>query len=164
MRFSKINDIYDHNQMEHLKWQGIHFPIYFYEPFSRVIGLAHAGWKSIVKGIISNIIRTMVKNCGAKADKILVGIGPGIQSCHFEIQKDVLENFKKYPFSIIKKEGGIFIDLSEIIFQQLKKSGLLLNHIEKSEECTHCLKEKYFSYRRDKPKTLEAMIAYIGLV
>ena len=27
-----------------------------------------------------------------------------------------------------------------------------------------CLKEKYFSYRRDKPKTLEAMIAYIGLV
>src|SRR3989338_7382185 len=103
-----------------------------------------------------NIIRTMVKNCGAKADKILVGIGPGIQSCHFEI--------KKYPFSIIKKEGGIFIDLSEIIFQQLKKSGLLLNHIEKSEECTHCLKEKYFSYRRDKPKTLEAMIAYIGLV
>ena len=36
-------------------------------------------------------------------------------------------------------------------------------NIKMSYECTFCEKEKYFSYRRDKPEEIEAMLAYITI-
>lgn len=140
------------------------FPIYFYEPFSKVIGLAHAGWRSIVKSIIPNVINIMVKDCSAEADKVLVGVGPGIQNCHFEVQEDILADFNQYSTSIIKRDNKIFIDLQSIIFQQLRETGVQDINIQSCDMCTYCLKDNYFSYRRDKPEIIQTMVAYIGLL
>lgn len=139
------------------------FPVYFYVPSAKAIALVHAGWRGIVNNIVGVAVDTILKNWHTSADKILVGIGPGIQKCHFEIKEDVLENFKKYPRAIIKKEKRIFIDLQSIILKQLKDAGIKDKNIENNNECVFCLKNKYFSYRRDKPQKIKAMISYIGI-
>ncbi len=47
--------------------------------------------------------------------------------------------------------------------EQLLAAGALANKINISSECTHCLKDKYFSYRRDQVYGPETMLAYIGI-
>lgn len=139
------------------------FPIYFYFPSAGLISLVHAGWKGIVNGIIKEALQKISNITRNKINKLLVGIGPGIQQCHFEVTKNELKYFKKWPQAIIKQKNKIFVDLSEIISRQLQDFGIPANHIEKNIECTFCLKNKYFSYRRGEPESLKAMIAYIGI-
>ncbi|MHB8904461.1 MAG: laccase domain-containing protein, partial [Patescibacteria group bacterium] len=54
-------------------------------------------------------------------------------------------------------------NLSRAVKDQLIKLGVQGDNISISPECTYCLTDKYFSFRRDNPKEIEAMIAYIGL-
>jgi hypothetical protein len=135
------------------------FPVYFYNPVLNFIGLVHSGWR----GTVANIAGEAVKVMGTKPADLIAGIGPGIQACHFEIKEDVLEKFAKYPKAIIYREGKIFINLPNIIIQQLTDAGLKTANIENCGECTFCKKEKYFSFRRDRPKNVQAMVAYIGM-
>nr|KMM71756.1 hypothetical protein CPAG_08057 [Coccidioides posadasii RMSCC 3488] len=58
--------------------QGADCPsIFLYAPESGVIGLAHAGWKPLVRGVVSNTVNAMVA-CGADRNDISAYIGPGI--------------------------------------------------------------------------------------
>ena len=36
-------------------------PLFLYDPDANVIGLAHAGWKPVVRGVVSNTLREMMK-------------------------------------------------------------------------------------------------------
>jgi polyphenol oxidase len=105
----------------------------------------------------------LMEKLNCKTENILVGIGPGIRACHFEIKEDTLHNYKKYPEFILQKEDRLFVNLAGIIQQQILTMGIQKENIEDSMLCTFCLEEKYFSYRRDKPENVEAMLAYIGL-
>lgn len=135
------------------------FPIYFYNPKANALGLAHSGWRGTVADISGEVVKAMP---GAPQD-ILAGIGPGIQSCHFEIKEDTLEKFSEYPSEVIRRSNKIFIDLPKIISVCLIAAGVPRENIESCGECTFCQKDKYFSFRRDKPKNVEAMIAYIRM-
>jgi len=136
------------------------FPIYFFNQVSRAVGLVHSGWR----GTAANIAGEAVKVMPGNPTDVIAGIGPGIQGCHFEIKEDILEKFFQYPEAINHHGNKIFIDLPKIISRQLISAGLKHQNIENCGECTYCLKEKYFSFRRDKPKSVEAMLAYIGLL
>jgi copper oxidase (laccase) domain-containing protein len=58
--------------------QGADCPaIFLYDPRVRVIGLAHAGWKPVVRGVVENIINVMVE-LGARPQNILAHISPGV--------------------------------------------------------------------------------------
>jgi hypothetical protein len=150
------------------------FPVYFFNPVLKTISLVHSGWR----GTAANIAGRAIKVIGGDPVDILAGIGPGIQACHFEVQKDVLPNFAKYQEAIINRGAKIFIDLPLIIKQQLIKSGLKEENIESCGECTFCSSDKYFSFRRDpfgaaqgrpersrggdKPVKIQSMVAYIA--
>jgi YfiH family protein len=136
------------------------FPIYFYNPKTNATALAHSGWR----GTIANIAGKSIASMGGVSSDILVGIGPGIQACHFEIKEDILDQFKNYPEEVVRREGKIFIDLPKIIIVQLVQGGVPAENIENFGECTYCQKDKYFSFRRDKPKLVQAMVAYIGIL
>ncbi|MFZ2187815.1 MAG: peptidoglycan editing factor PgeF [Candidatus Moraniibacteriota bacterium] len=135
------------------------FPVYFEEKTAGIIGLAHCGWKGIVGGIVEKTIATMV-GMGGKAAKIAVTIGPGICAEYFEIQDDALPAFAAYDDFIIR-DKNIRADLKGIIRKQTADAGIALDHISDWNECTYCLSEKYFSYRREKPEYIEAQVAYI---
>lgn len=138
-------------------------PVYFYDPVRRAIGLAHSGWRGTLKRIVPEVMRTMQEQYGSRPDDMHVLIGPCIQQHHFEVQQDVAQMFQAYIEQITHLNGRILVDLSSIIQRQLVDVGVPIEHIEQSEVCTYCEEERYFSYRRDKPEIVEAMVAYIGM-
>ncbi|MEI7512132.1 MAG: polyphenol oxidase family protein [Candidatus Uhrbacteria bacterium] len=133
------------------------FPVFVVDPVRRVIGIVHAGWKGIAAGIVSKLVQEMEK-LGATKENLLFGIGPGIRACHFEVKEDVSSVFPD-------KESihNSHIDLPASITRQLETLGIARTQIEDCGLCTACLSDRYFSYRRDKPEIIEAMMAYIRL-
>jgi hypothetical protein len=129
-------------------------PVYLFDPKSQVVGLLHCGWKGIVKNILEEGIKKMVKEFGSSPENILAGIGPGISKCHFEAGGEVA---KKLDSS----EG--FIDLKGLVKEKLLTIGLRQENIEICLDCTFCLNQKYFSYRRDRPTGPQTMVAVIGM-
>lgn len=157
-------------------------PIFLYDPEKGVVGLIHAGWRNLAKDILGVAIGKMIKNFGSLPEDILVGIGPGISQCHFEVKEDLLREFEilhcKRPLqkssdrtifamsplagALLEKNGKNFLDLKKIAKIQLIDLGIKDENIEINPECTFCLPEKYFSFRREKPEKPQTMIALIG--
>lgn len=136
-------------------------PIYFFDERKNIIGLAHAGWRGVVKNISSSLIKKMATEFESNPADILVCIGPHLQKCHFEIKEDIVSQFDN-DF-ILNENGIIKVDLLSMLKQQLLSLGVKSENISSSDECTFCNKEKYFSYRRDKPDKVQSMISYIGI-
>ena len=71
-------------------------PIFIYDPEKETIGLIHGGWKSLANNILAKAVKGLSSNT-------LVGIGPGISQCHFEVKQDLLKAFKPYLKEILKE-------------------------------------------------------------
>lgn len=138
-------------------------PIFFYDPKKGAVGLAHAGWRGLASGIIAATINQLTSEYKVNPGDLLVGIGPGIGSCHYEIQNDLATEFSKYPEAVVERDGKKFLDLKLIAKTQLSAAGVDLENIEISSDCTADSPEKYFSFRRDRPEVPQAMLALIGL-
>ena len=152
------------------------FPVYFEDETHGIIGLAHCGWRGITVGILEETVRAIESLLSeeneiprqARNDKsemlqsIKVTIGPGICGKHFEIKEDILPHFAEYPNAILRKDDQLFVDLRAIMKTRLRQLGIADERITDQGECTCCLPEKYFSYRRDKPEQLEAQATYIA--
>ncbi|PIW93560.1 MAG: peptidoglycan editing factor PgeF [Candidatus Moranbacteria bacterium CG_4_8_14_3_um_filter_43_15] len=137
-------------------------PIFLFDPKNKVIGIIHAGWRSLAENILTNAVEKIKKLGGAPED-ILVGIGPAICQKHYEVGPEVAEKFSEYPSAILKENNKIFLDLKKIAQLQLLDLRLKNENIEISPECNFELPKKYFSARRDKKKEIETMIAVIGM-
>lgn len=136
-------------------------PVFFYEPNEKIIGIAHAGWRGILEGIMNNTL-IKISEAGGDPEALFVSIGPGIRECHFEIGEDIIDKFHNFKYQISKRDGKIFVDLKGMIKNQLSSGGVKKENIEDVRICTFC-DNNYFSYRRDKPKEVEAMMAVIGI-
>lgn len=136
-------------------------PIYFYDRNKKVVAIAHAGWRGVLLEIAKEVIGQFTGHYGSALKDIDIFLGPHIRACHFEVQEDVACQFKNAD-SIVRA-GKKYLDLSKIIKEQLLGLGIPKNNISISQECTYCLSNKYYSFRRDKPKKLKMMVAYLGL-
>jgi polyphenol oxidase len=145
-------------------------PIFLFDPEEEIIGIIHAGWRSLAslksarqeKNILANAIEKF-KTIGGKPENILAGIGPAICQKHYEIGPGVAEKFAKYPGVIKRDSKNLFLDIKKIAKMQLLALGISNKNMEISPECTFEFPEKYFSARRDKPREVEAMMAIIGM-
>jgi len=138
-------------------------PIFLYDYEKEIVGLIHGGWRGLAQEILASAIEKFTNDFNSQTQNILAGIGPGICQHHYEVGKDVLSCFESFPSAILKREKKTFLDLKKIAKIQLLNLGLKEENIEISPECTHCLVNKYFSYRRDKPKVLKTMMAIMGM-
>ena len=129
-------------------------PLVLWDEKAEVVGLSHCGWRGVVANLPAKTVQEMKKS-GAQG-KISAWAGPHIQSCCFEVQADVAEQF---PDSLIKKEGKLFVDLSKAITRQLLAVGLEGKDIQLPHLCTCGDKLKFFSYRRDHTK--DALLTFV---
>ncbi len=136
-------------------------PIYFYDAQKKVVALAHAGWRGVLAQIAPQVIEKMKEHYNCQPSNLEVIIGPHIQACHFEVKNDVAGQFKEKD--LIIKEGKTFINLAQVVNDQLIKAQVPMTNIKISPDCTYCRSDQYYSYRRDQAPELETMIAYIGL-
>ncbi len=138
-------------------------PIFIYDPIKEVVCLLHAGWRGLDSNIITKGVALMQKKFTSLSENLIVGVGPGIDVCHFAVKDDVLSRFMDYTNVVKKGNTQVFLNLKQIAKQQLIRNGIKENNIEISPLCTFCEKDKYYSYRRDKAAPLQAMLAVIGL-
>jgi len=138
--------------------------LYFYDHENKAIGITHVGWRGLLAGVVVNTVKSFTENFASSPENLLVGISPGIRSCHFKISSSDTIKYKEYPDFIFERGDKTFIDLVGIIKSQLFRKGVSEKNIEDSGICTYCNEQDFFSYRRDKPKEVQPMVGYIGLV
>jgi len=118
-----------------------------YDKEAGVIGAAHSGWRGSAQNIAKELIDIMQKR-GAKVERILCAITPGIRDCCYEVGSEVVEHFYKYPTTFRKKSNGKFMfDNAKLNYLRLLELGLKKENIEMSSICTGCEIDRFFSYR-----------------
>jgi YfiH family protein len=128
-------------------------PILMIDRSKKVIGAVHAGWRGIWRGVVQRAVRTMIATFESSPGDILVGIGPGIGPCCYEVGGDVVSLFQNSSGTslefIQEREGKTYLDLSRAAQLELSEVGIPSENIEAIPLCTACREDLFFSYRRD---------------
>lgn len=126
-------------------------PILLYDPIHQAIGAVHAGWRGTQQEISRKTIETMSRLYGTRAADLIVGIGPAIGGCCYEVGEEVADHFTDYPEALSQKGNGKYLlDTKQVNAQQLIDLGIPEAQIEISPVCTMCEHERFFSYRAER--------------
>jgi YfiH family protein len=126
-------------------------PIFIVDKKTKSIGLVHAGWRGLYKGIIGKAIFLMDKKFGVRPEDLQVFIGAHICPRHYEVKDDVSGKFEDYTGAVIKKGEKKYLDLGKVAEIQLIKVGINKKNIKADSRCTFENKV-FFSYRRNHTK------------
>ena len=167
------------------------FPVLLVDTRRRAVGAFHAGWRGTIKRIVEKGVGIMRLEFGSRAEDIYAAIGPGIQSCSFEVGEEVEEAFhsqfdyaaelfhrvqesdpvrEKYPLLFMNQRAPghgnpcikLHLDLREANRRQLLAAGVPAVNITALEGCTMCSPRKFFSHRKEKGQT-GRMLALVGI-
>lgn len=130
----------------------------FYDPKTKTISNIHSGWKGTIKRIAEKTVEKMNQEFNSNPKDMICCICPSIRKCHFEVERDVMEKFKKefYEFEstefieekIPNKKWNI--DTVYINKKMLEKEGLKPENIIDSKLCSMCNSNLIHSYRAEK--------------
>lgn len=139
-------------------------PIVMYDQKEGIVGAAHAGYKGILLGVVESLIEKM-KGAGAQTEDICVFIGPSIRGCCYDVQQERIALFKQrfptFKNIISQKNKKYFLSLDKVILQILLKYDIKQENITMDPDCTSCLEDKYFSYRKSTNETYGEFITTI---
>jgi YfiH family protein len=122
-------------------------PLFFADARGRAVGLAHAGWRGTVLNVAAATVEALTTSYGMKPDELVVGIGPSIGPCCFEVGTDVAEKFSDKPSVVSSHESRPHVDLWEANRLALVAAGATPEAIEIAAICTRCNADDYFSHR-----------------
>lgn len=126
-------------------------PVLILDKTKKYLGAVHAGWRGIESEILKVAINELVLK-GSNPGDIMIGIGPCIRSCCYNIDQqrsDLLKNkFVNFTNFLEQREGKIFLNLSSLAKQQLLELKILPENIEDCGICTFDEPEKLYSFRR----------------
>jgi YfiH family protein len=134
-------------------------PMLFFDPVQRAIGVAHAGWKGTLEYIASKTVRAMEDTFGSSPHDIIVGMGPSIGPCCYEVGPEVISRVRGiFPSSkeYVLNESGDgkgHVDLWRANLDQLLHAGIQRKNVEMAMKCTCHNPDLFFSYRHQKGET-----------
>lgn len=166
-------------------------PVLLADRKRQVVGAFHAGWRGTHQRIVEKGVGILRREFGAQPADIYAAIGPGIQSCCYEVGEELKEQFesqfpyaaelfrevqdsdpvrKKYPLLFMNQRppghgdlcSKLHLDLREANRRQLLEAGVPGSHIWASASCTACDSKTFFSYRAEKGYT-GRMMGVIGI-
>lgn len=131
-------------------------PVLLFDPGVPAIGLAHAGWRGIVGGVIPNLVRAMVSHFGCDPRRMWAGIGPTIGPCCYEVDEQTAQLISaSCPLAaseVIQQLNGHFhANLPMAAHAQLKEAGV--GQVEDAGLCTACHVDEFFSHRAEHGQT-----------
>jgi polyphenol oxidase len=138
-------------------------PILMVDPGTRSVAAAHAGWRGTVARIAERTAESLANRFGARAGDLRVAFGPSIRACSYEVGPEVAAQFSVILGESTVTDGRRHIDLVEANRRILIGAGLKPEHIFDSGLCTFCLREEFFSYRRQ-PQESGRMLSFIEIV
>jgi YfiH family protein len=122
-------------------------PVLVADPVTGAVAAAHAGWRGVVAGVVTEAIAAL--ECDAPA-RLVAAIGPSIGPCCFEVGEEVaLQLGAAAGDGIVLRRPNDkpHVDLWRAVEHQLRAAGV--ETIDTLGECTVCDPSRYFSYRRD---------------
>jgi hypothetical protein len=136
-------------------------PILLFDSKRMVIGIAHAGWKGVVKGTVSAAIKQMEERYASKPGDIQAAIGPSIAAHHYPVGHDVEIRIRS-AFGLdadnllLPADGGhpqdtVHLDLWAANRLLLEKAGV--GDIEMASICTACNLNDWYSHRAEHGNT-----------
>lgn len=138
-------------------------PLYFFDPVTGYIGIAHAGWKGTVNHMGEKMVDAL-KAVGVNPEDLLVTIGPCISMNAYEVDENVVNHIddKNVKNTVFPKENNRFLlDLKQLNVEILLQNGLIRHNIDVTTYCTFNDETLFFSHRRDKGES-GRMLGYIG--
>jgi YfiH family protein len=126
-------------------------PILFHEPFARVIGAGHAGWRGALTGIAEAVVAQMTA-LGAERHRIRAAIGPCIAQRSYEVGPEFPEPFladnhgAAGHFIRAVRDGHFLFDLGGYLADRIIRAGIAT--IEVVAHDTVAEEAQFFSYRR----------------
>ncbi|MBB6729634.1 peptidoglycan editing factor PgeF [Cohnella zeiphila] len=145
-------------------------PLYFLDPETGALGLAHAGWKGTVADVAGETVRAMERTFGTKPADLLAAIGPSIGVCCYEVDEAVLRHVRPLAERAETEDGTFFtpvengrakLNLKEINRHLMIKAGILPSRIELTTWCTGCRTDLFFSHRMENGAT-GRMMSWLG--
>jgi len=122
--------------------------LFLYDCKYRAVGIIHAGWRGIKKGIIPNTLRAMHRYFHTEPNYLYVAFGPAIRKCCYEVGKEFKDFFPAHY--IYQRDDALYFDLAGVSKDILLNSGVKKSHILDCGLCTFCSRDILFSYRREK--------------
>ena len=147
-------------------------PILLYDRRQRVTALAHGGWRGAAGAIGPRTIAVMTERFGTRPTDLFAGVGPGIQSCCYQVDDRVRRAFADEPIADAnaafeeRPDGngrpGLYLDITTSNARQLLAAGVLPEHLEVAPYCTGCAADLFYSHRM-RPHADGRFAAVIGL-
>ncbi len=120
-------------------------PIFASNEAGTQVGVAHAGWKGIVGGIIESFIDQF------NNQPLIVHFGPAISQANFEVGSEVYQQFIDKEAALadafITSKDKYLLDMYQAASIILTQLGV--QNISGGNQCTYAQSRQYFSYRRD---------------
>ncbi len=120
--------------------------IFFYDPVRPAIGLVHAGWRSTKGDIALKTIQFMQEQFHTVPSDLLVGFGPLMKSCCYEVGSEFSAFF---PEEITNRDNRYYLDLTRVNQKKLLDAGVRYSNISDPMICTSCHNEDFFSFRKE---------------
>ena len=136
-------------------------PILVVDRRKRVIAAIHAGRPGTGLHITTKVLKKMKEEFDCSPDDYLIGLGPLIGPCCYEIDKKVfLPEWESFSMSI--GDGKWMLDLATINIAQMKKEGVNEQQIIVVDLCTKCDHDLFFSYRKE--GRTGRQLSFIGII
>jgi YfiH family protein len=146
-------------------------PVLLCDEAGRAVGAAHAGWRGLAAGIVEQTAARVAALAGVPASELHAYLGPSIGPDAFEVGPDVRDAFMTVvdatqrdatakAFVAHPENAGKFLaDLPALA--RLRLQGLGLTRIGGGDLCTVTLRERFYSYRRDRETGRMAALIWI---
>jgi YfiH family protein len=129
-------------------------PIVIYDPAGARLAAVHAGWRGTVQSVARAAVDGLVE-AGSDADGLVVGIGPSIGPCCYEVDAPVIDRLRAaFPggwerWVIPAAPGKWMLDLWAANEDQLTAADVDPSMIDNPRLCTACNLDRFHSYRRE---------------
>ena len=122
-------------------------PVFVSKKDGSMVGVAHAGWRGLLSGVIENLIETFHSN----GDDLVVHLGPAISKNYFEVGDEIkdlyLSQNNNFSRSFSFNKDKYYLDLYDAAKVILESFNITL--ISGGDRCTFRESDEFFSYRRD---------------
>ncbi|GGM20727.1 laccase domain protein YlmD [Paraliobacillus quinghaiensis] len=137
-------------------------PLYYWDPTTNWIGIAHAGWRGTVNQMAAHMVSKLT-DLGADVTSLRVAIGPSISAQNYQVDEKVYQLIpKKWRDQVTEQIDSThyFFDLKKLHKIILVDIGVNPEHIFVTNYCTY-QDDYFFSHRKENGKT-GRMLGFIG--
>ena len=113
------------------------------------VAVVHAGWRGIAAGVVQAAVAAFRDPAEVRG-----AIGPAVGIDHYEVGPDVAGELARATGGLAVSGHGAGrprVDLAGTVRRLLETAGL--SRIERADLCTACEPSRFYSHRRDGPRT-----------